>query len=84
MAKKTQCGNTNACIDGIIKYTKNTDRLIQEKMMFAALKISIALKYCSSQVYLVKELAETRYDIDMRKNLYANVELHRFGTLVSC
>ena len=43
----------------------------------SALKISIALKCCSSQVYLVKEPSETKFDIDIRKNLYVNVELHK-------
>ena len=28
-------------------------------------------------MYLVKEPAEARYDTDIRKNLYANVELHK-------
>ena len=39
--------------------------------------MSIGLKYYSSQIYLVKESAETKFDIDFRKKLYANVELQK-------
>ena len=38
---------------------------------------TIALKYCSRQVYFVNGSAEMRNDIDMSNNLHVSVELHK-------